>query len=189
MYIGVPKGPKDQREHLGRLWTCWVSNPLPLSSGLATSPTGSGRTPLGSGLTAPTSGVPAGLRPPLCSGVRRPRPSHHHLPPLCCGAGAPWAPRETFPPLCGGVGPLGGLSPLCMVVFGRSPAFPHRFSPFPVPPAALAASPCLFKLLGVDSPQLPASERLSALRTATVGPVTTTSPSTRLAQAYSGTFL
>ena len=57
---------------------------------------------------APTSGAPAGPRPPLCGGVRRPRPPHHHLLPLCCSAGAPRAPGETFSPLCGGVGPLGG---------------------------------------------------------------------------------
>ena len=42
-----------------------------------------------------------------------------------------------------------------MVVFGLSPAFPHRFLPFPVPPAALAASPCLLEPLGIDSPPTP----------------------------------
>ena len=189
MHIGVPKGPKDQREHLGRLWTYWVSNPLPLGSGPATSPTGPGRTPMGLRPAAPTSGAPAGPRPPLCSGVRKPRPPHHHPPPLCYSAGAPWAPGETFPPLCGGVGPLGGPPPLCMVVSGRSPAFPHRFSPFPGPPAALAASPCLLELLEVDSPHLPASGRLSAPRTAAVDPVTTMLSLTKLARACSGTFL
>ena len=57
-------------EHSDDFGVCWGSNPLPLGSGPATSPTGPGRTPFYSGggrLDHP--GAP-GTGAPLCYGMR-----------------------------------------------------------------------------------------------------------------------
>ena len=153
-------------EHLGDFGVCWGSNPLPSGSGPATSPTGPGRTPFypgGGRLDHP--GAP-GTGAPLCCGVRDPLGPHHHLSPLCVGVRDPLVPQHRSPPFvlvwsAPGASP-GGLPPFVMVWA----AFAPSKLTFPLPLAALAASPYLPELLGTDLPRLPASGRPPAPRTA-----------------------
>ena len=136
-------------EHLGDFGACWGSNPLPSGSGPATSPTGPGRTPFcpgGGRLDHP--GAP-GTGAPLCCGVRDPLGPHHHLSPLCVGVRDPLVPQHRSPPF--------------VMMWA---AFAPAKLTFPLPLAALAASPYLPGLLGTDLPRRPASGRPSAPRTA-----------------------
>ena len=132
----VLKGPKDPRERensscqcLGRCCTHWGSNPLPLGSRPATSPTGPGRTPSSSGgghLDPP--GAP-GAEVSLCGGVRDPLGPHYHLRPFVVMVWDPPWVLTTTTPLCSGVaGPLWAsraVSPLCDGVGGLHPPETH----------------------------------------------------------------
>ena len=120
-------------------------------------------TPGGGRLDHP--GAP-GTGAPLCCGVRDPLGPHHHLPPLCVGVRDPLVPQHRSPPFvlvwsAPGASP-GGLPPFC---YGVGSLCPTAKLTFPLPLAALAASPYLPELLGTDLPRLPASGRPPAPRT------------------------